>query len=69
MAELSTSSTRLGDVCVLGLGVTGQALLEYLVRAKAAGRVGRLVAFGRAKDDQLDALEARFKGACEIMAT
>ncbi len=68
MAKLPASSAPLGDVCVLGLGVTGQALLAYLAHAKAEGRVGRLVAFGRASEERVSALSARYGGVCEIVA-
>ncbi len=69
MATLPTSASPLGDVCVLGLGVTGQALLAYLARAKGEGRVGRLAAFGRASEDEAAKLAARYGGACEIVAS
>ncbi len=68
MSTLKRSASPLGDVCVLGLGVTGQALLSYLTQAKAEGRVGRLVAFGRANEEQVAELAARYGDACEIVA-
>lgn len=64
MTTLPTSSARLGDVAVLGLGVSGKALIAYLAEARRRGRVGRIAAFGRADEASVAALRARY--GCEV---
>ncbi len=58
----------LGDVAVLGFGVTGQALLRYLASARTEGRVGRLAVFGKASPELVRRLGAELPSGIEYVA-
>ena len=48
----------LGDVCVLGLGKTGEAVAEYLIGLREQGRVSSVTVFGGLKSEPSDATRA-----------
>jgi UDP-N-acetylmuramoylalanine--D-glutamate ligase len=63
-------SRNLGDVCVLGLGKTGEAVAEYLLGLREDGRVGSVTVYGGLKSEPSDATRAlEAEGAKVIFGT
>ena len=61
---------KLGDVCVLGLGKTGEAVAEYLLAQRDDGRVSSVTVVGGAKSTPSDeSLALEHEGAKVVYGT
>ncbi len=58
---------RLGDVLVLGLGKTGEAVADYLLEQKEGGRVDSVTVYGGLKSQPSDATRALQDGGATVV--